>query len=122
MNSVSQIGLGPAQSEGIAARVVNAVLWRSGSQIAAQLVMWSSTFIVIRLLAPSDYGLFAMTQLVLSLMSLLTGYSFTASLVQGAEMDRTLSDLATFGYRLRSDANSMARSSSSWAARMSRIA
>nr|WP_093316094.1 lipopolysaccharide biosynthesis protein [Sphingomonas jatrophae] len=73
----------------MAARVRSAVLWRSGSQIVAQLVMWSSTFIVIRLLAPSDYGLFAMTQLVLSLMSLLNGYSFTASLVQGAEMDRT---------------------------------
>jgi len=70
------------------ARVRRAVLWRSGSQIAAQLVTWSSTFFVIRVLSPSDYGLFAMTQVVLSLMNLLNGYSFTGALVQAKEIDR----------------------------------
>lgn len=72
----------------MAARVRSAVLWRSGSQIAAQLVTWTSTFFVIRLLSPSDYGLFAMTQVVLSLMNLLNGYSFTGALVQAREVDR----------------------------------
>ncbi|WP_414900635.1 hypothetical protein ACMT1E_12530 [Sphingomonas flavalba] len=42
-------------------RVRSAVFWRSGSQILSQIVMWVATLIVIRLLAPSDYGLFAMT-------------------------------------------------------------
>jgi O-antigen/teichoic acid export membrane protein len=65
-------------------RVLSAVFWRSGSQIAAQAVMWASTFFVIRLLAPADYGLFAMTQFVLALMSLMNGYSFTGALVQSA--------------------------------------
>lgn len=70
------------ESTDIGSRVKSAVFWRSGSQIAAQLVMWSSTFLVIRLLQPADYGLFAMTQIVLSLMSLMNGYSFTGALVQ----------------------------------------
>jgi O-antigen/teichoic acid export membrane protein len=67
--------------------VRSAVFWRSGSQIVAQIVMWASTFLVIRLLQPSDYGLFAMTQIVLSLMSLMNGYSFTGALVQAGEID-----------------------------------
>ena len=43
-------------------RVRDAVFWRSGSQIVAQAVMWAATIIVVRLLDPHDYGLFAMTQ------------------------------------------------------------
>src|SRR5687767_6994619 len=74
-------------SEQFAARVRSAVFWRSGSQIVAQLVMWTSTFLVIRLLEPSDYGLFAITQIVLSLMSLMNGYSFTGALVQADSID-----------------------------------
>ena len=73
----------------MASRVRSAVIWRSGSQIVAQLVTWTSTFFVIRLLNPSDYGLFAMTQVVLSLLNLLNGYSFTGALVQAKEVTRT---------------------------------
>jgi O-antigen/teichoic acid export membrane protein len=63
-------------------RVRGAVLWRSGSQIAAQLVTWSATFVVIRLLSPTDYGLFAMTQAVLVFLSLLSGHGFANALVR----------------------------------------
>jgi O-antigen/teichoic acid export membrane protein len=63
-------------------RVVNAVLWRSGSQIVAQMVVWSATFVVIRLLNPGDYGLFAMSQVVLILLSLLNGSGFADALVR----------------------------------------
>lgn len=75
------------ESGQFAGRVRSAVFWRSGSQILAQLVMWTSTFLVIRLLDPSDYGLFAMTQIVLSLMSLMNGYSFAGALVQADQPD-----------------------------------
>ncbi|USI74135.1 lipopolysaccharide biosynthesis protein [Sphingomonas morindae] len=71
----------------MAARVRAAVLWRSGSQIAGQLVMWSSTFLVLRLLAPADYGLFAMTQVVIGLATLLNGFSFAAALVRVERLD-----------------------------------
>ena len=75
--------------ESLARRVRSAVFWRSGSQLAAQLVMWSATFLVIRRLDPSDYGLFAMTQIVLALMGLMNGYSFTGALVQSDTIDKT---------------------------------
>ena len=76
-----------AESGAMSARIRSAVIWRSGSQFAGQLVMWGSTFLVLRLLSPSDYGLFAMTQVVIGLAQLLNGYSFASSLVQAEQID-----------------------------------
>jgi O-antigen/teichoic acid export membrane protein len=73
---------------GFASRVRSAVFWRSGSQILAQIVMWAATIIVVRLLDPQDYGLFAMTQVVLVLFNFLNGYSFASSLIQAESLDR----------------------------------
>lgn len=74
--------------QGFSARVRSAVFWRSGSQIAAQLVMWAATIIVVRLLDPHDYGLFAMTQVVLVLFNFLNGYSFASSLIQSDSVNK----------------------------------
>lgn len=63
-------------------QVRSAVIWRSGTQIAGQLLTWVSTFVVIRLLSPSDYGLFAMTQVVLVLLNMLNGYGLASALIQ----------------------------------------
>jgi len=67
--------------------VKRAVLWRSGSQIMAQAVAWGSTLAVIRILDPADYGLFAMTQVVLAFLSFLNGSGFASSLIQDREID-----------------------------------
>ncbi len=66
-------------------QVRSAVLWRSGSQIVGQLITWISTFLVIRILSPSDYGLYAMTSVVLVLLSLLNGYGLANALIQKRE-------------------------------------
>lgn len=42
---------------------------------------------VVRLLEPSDYGLFAMTQVVLTALAFLNGQSFATSLVQADHVD-----------------------------------
>ncbi len=73
---------------GFAERVKAAVIWRSGGQIVAQLITWAATFIVIRLLQPADYGLFAMTQVVLMFLNLMNGYGFANALVQSESVDR----------------------------------
>ena len=52
-------------------RVRSAVIWRSGSQILAQVITWAATLAVIRLLDPADYGLFAMTQVILAFLAFL---------------------------------------------------
>jgi O-antigen/teichoic acid export membrane protein len=68
-------------------RVRSAVFWRSGSQIASQMVMWGSTLAVIRILDPRDYGLFAMTQVILALLNFLNGYGFASSIIQSDSVD-----------------------------------
>ncbi|RYY43113.1 MAG: lipopolysaccharide biosynthesis protein [Sphingomonadales bacterium] len=69
-------------------QVRSAVIWRSGTQIAGQLLTWVSTFLVIRVLSPSDYGLFAMTQVVLVLLNMLNGYGLASALIQRGEAGR----------------------------------
>ncbi len=43
---------------------------------------------VVRLLEPSDYGLFAMTQVVLTVLAFLNGYGFATSLIQAERVDQ----------------------------------
>ena len=78
----------PAASASLRDEVKAAVIWRSGSQIAAQLVAWCSTLAVIRILEPADYGVFAMTQVVLAFLNFLNGWGFASALVQDREIDR----------------------------------
>ena len=68
--------------DSFANQVRSAVIWRSGSQILAQLVQWSATFLVLRILSPSDYGLFAMTQVILVFLNMLNGYGLASGLIQ----------------------------------------
>lgn len=74
------------QSESLTRQVRNAVIWRSGSQIGAQMVQWAATFLVIRILAPSDYGLFAMSGVVMAFLNMLNGYGLASGLVQQKEV------------------------------------
>src|SRR3546814_15993693 len=47
-----------------------------------QVVSWASTLIVVRLLDPADYGLFAMALVVLNFMGFMNGYGLVSALVQ----------------------------------------
>jgi O-antigen/teichoic acid export membrane protein len=62
-------------------RVRHAVFWRSGSQIVSQILMWTVTLIVVRLLDPSDYGLFALSEVVFIALNFLNAQSFASSLI-----------------------------------------
>lgn len=68
-------------------RIRRAVIWRSGSQIAGQVIAWASTFLVIRILTPEDYGLFALTQVMLMLFTLLSGHGLASAAIQRADID-----------------------------------
>ena len=75
-------------SQTLRQQVRSAVIWRSGTQIFGQLLTWASTFLVIRLLGPSAYGLFAMTQVVLVLLNMLNGYGLASALIQRRDAGR----------------------------------
>ena len=72
---------------GFAARVRTAVAWRWGTQVAAQIMTWTATIVVVRLLDPADYGLFAMSQVVVTALAFLNGQSFATSIVQTDRID-----------------------------------
>lgn len=77
-----EAGPGIGKDSDLRNQVRSAVIWRSGTQIFSQLVAWASTFLVIRILSPSDYGLYAMTSVVLVLLTLLNGYGFANAAIQ----------------------------------------
>ena len=68
-------------------RVKSAIFWRSGTQILSQLISWGATLAVIRILEPSDYGLFAMTSVVLVFLNFLSGYGFVSALIQSDKVE-----------------------------------
>jgi O-antigen/teichoic acid export membrane protein len=68
-------------------RVKSAVFWRSGTQIFAQLISWVVTLVVIRILDPGDYGLFAMSSVILTFLNFLNGYGFASAIVQQDPVD-----------------------------------
>jgi O-antigen/teichoic acid export membrane protein len=77
-----------ALGAGFAQQVRAGVIWKSGSQIVGQVVAWISTFLVIRLLNPTDYGLVAMAGVVLTFLDLFNGWGFASSLVRDDKTDR----------------------------------
>lgn len=68
--------------------VRRAVFWRTGTQIAAQSISWAATLVVIRLLHPADYGLFAMAQVMMTFLDFLNGYGFASALIRARDLDR----------------------------------
>ncbi|MBB5987697.1 lipopolysaccharide biosynthesis protein [Sphingobium lignivorans] len=76
-----------ATHDGFGDRVRSALFWRSGGQIVTQILSWTSTLAVIRILNPADYGLFAMTQVMLNFMMFLNGYGLISALVQSESVD-----------------------------------
>ncbi|USA38593.1 lipopolysaccharide biosynthesis protein [Pelagerythrobacter marinus] len=68
-------------------RVRRALAWRWGTQVLAQIITWTSTILVVRLLSPTDYGLFAMAQTVITALAFLNGQSFATSLIQADKVD-----------------------------------
>lgn len=76
-----------ASDSGFGTHIKRAVFWRSGSQVVAQVISWASTLAVVRILDPADYGLFAMTQVILTFLTFLNGYGLISALVQSKELD-----------------------------------
>ncbi|QKG70387.1 oligosaccharide flippase family protein [Erythrobacter mangrovi] len=66
----------------------SALAWRWGSQFVAQLFTWGATIMVVRLLVPVDYGLFAMSQVVVVALNFLNGWSFATSLIQADRVEK----------------------------------
>jgi O-antigen/teichoic acid export membrane protein len=69
------------------ARVLHALGWATGPKLLGQLVSWAITLVVVRLLAPGDYGLMAMATVFIAFLTLLNELGLGAALVQTARVD-----------------------------------
>ena len=79
-------GLEPAPAASLRDLVRSAVIWRSGTQILGQIITWASTFLVIRILDPSDYGLYAMAAVILNLLSLINGFGIANAAIREGDL------------------------------------
>ncbi|HFC53787.1 MAG TPA: lipopolysaccharide biosynthesis protein, partial [Gammaproteobacteria bacterium] len=66
----------------ITARVIHSLKWMTFTKFLAQLLRWAVTFIVIRILMPEDYGIFAMADVVMYFFALLSGAGLASALIQ----------------------------------------
>jgi O-antigen/teichoic acid export membrane protein len=70
-----------------AGRTFSNVAWLGGSQFLRQGVSILASLVIARLLAPSDYGVFAMTVFVNELAQLLINFGMGAALVQRDQLE-----------------------------------
>src|SRR5712692_4151455 len=70
----------------IRTRVLIALRWTAMSKFLGQLVSWTVTLYVIRILSPEDYGLMAMATVPIALFYLLNTAGLDAVLVQKQDL------------------------------------
>lgn len=70
--------------------MVSALKWMAAARLLSQLASWVITIVVIRLLAPEDYGLMAMAMAVITFLNLLAEMGMGAALIQKRDLDQGL--------------------------------
>jgi O-antigen/teichoic acid export membrane protein len=63
-------------------KVVSAIGWSASIKVGFQLITWAMTLLVIRILSPDDYGLMAIAQVFINIMSGLSDLGLGDALVQ----------------------------------------
>ena len=71
-------------------RVVSAIWWTAGVKIGFQLVTWAMTLAVIRILAPSDYGLMSLSLVFVNVLAGFSNLGLGDALIQLDETPRPL--------------------------------
>jgi O-antigen/teichoic acid export membrane protein len=69
------------------AQAMSGLRWTVGARLLAQVVTWTITLVVIRLLSPSDYGLLAMATIFVAFLSMVSELGLGLAVVQSADID-----------------------------------
>jgi PST family polysaccharide transporter len=69
-------------NQDIGSRAVRGFAWIGGGQVVRQAIGFATMIVLARLLAPDDFGLFAMTLLVAEFAQLITDSGFGSAIVQ----------------------------------------
>lgn len=66
--------------------VLHSLKWLAGARIAAQVVAWAITLVVIRILKPSDYGLMAIAEVLIGFAALFQEMGLFSAMVQKRDL------------------------------------
>ena len=69
-------------SSGLGSQVLSGLRWATLSRVLAQILTWLSTFIVIRLVSPADFGLAALAAVFANFLSMMSEMGLAIALVQ----------------------------------------
>jgi O-antigen/teichoic acid export membrane protein len=73
--------------QNIKEKVLSALRWTVIGRFTSQLLTWGITLVVIRLLQPADYGLMAMSEVVFSLLMVLSSAGLGSALIQAKDVN-----------------------------------
>ena len=71
-------------------QVIHALKWNAIGRLSAQLVTWAITLLVMRMLAPADYGLMGLAMMMTGFFALFNDLGATPALIQKREIDNSL--------------------------------
>lgn len=71
-------------------KVLSSLRWQTAAKLGSQVISWSITLLVMRLLAPADYGLMAMAMVLVGFSVLVAEMGLGAALVRAPEADADL--------------------------------
>jgi teichuronic acid exporter len=92
INASEQKCQGEAMTE-LKTQVMSGLKWSVFAKAVTQAFSWVSTFMVIRMLTPGDYGIMAVAMVFFSLIALFTTNGLISALVRSQSADRKSSDL-----------------------------
>jgi teichuronic acid exporter len=71
-------------------RALSGLKWSAGARLTGQLLNWAVTLVVIRLLAPEDYGLMSMTIVFVAFLGIFSDLGLGLSVIQSRQLDEQL--------------------------------
>lgn len=69
-------------------KAIKSTVWYVGTRVWMQAVSWGVTIVLARILAPADYGLFAMALTVITFMQLFQEFGLGVSIVQRQNLSK----------------------------------
>ncbi len=69
-------------------KVVTSLTWVGGMNLLSQLLSWGMTIVVIRKLAPDDYGLMSMAMVLIGFFTMIGDFGLYGAIVQRREVTR----------------------------------
>lgn len=68
-------------------QILSGLAWIASARLLGQLVTWSITIVVMRILTPADYGLLAMATVLVGFLAMMAQFGAGAAAVQSVDMD-----------------------------------